>query len=261
MKLAVGEISHFFKLEPGENFQIELVAGKLRIDGLNKKIITALQSNTDYLDEILNALFINREIIWQPNVYNNIDVCITNLNVFSVFAEEELEKISHNKPSASFYKKVYNFLIEKCKESITVFSNAKTQINADDQAANIKPSSQDTIQAILGIFRKEVLPVIKVFIELSPDGRLAKRQALHRMDFAIEVVINQYNLKYSDIINPYWEIIRKPMSETNESNEEKTDKTSAPDDNKKPGEETTPPKQAKGEEIAKKRQSTPGLDH
>ena len=116
-----------------------------------------------------------------------------------------------------FYRHLLNYLSELGQGAIGKFSKVLDESKPPSESEEDSDSIHDPknkIPRILGNFRKECFPVIKIFVELLPTTDLARISAQHRMDFAVEVIINQYNLKYSDIINPYWEIVKNPGKPT-----------------------------------------------
>ncbi len=237
MRLSVGEIWSFLDLQvevDGKSRGLNLNAGDLFLENIPLETIRSIQENGEYHAETLEGLFINREVLWQPNVYDRIQVCITNLSLFSVFCQEEIEKFGKNgKSGVEFYTHLLEYLSDLGQGSIGKFSKVLDEASAPSEEEDSIHDPKNKIPRILGNFRKECFPIIKIFVELLPPADLARIHAEHRMDFAVQVIINQYNLKYSDIINPFWEIVKNPGKPSQPKSKSKTEKQSA-----KPGDQT-----------------------
>jgi len=215
MKLEIAEIWNFLKLKIDASVQeinFSLRAGEFGLDDLSVKTIEALKDRVDYHEEVLTSIFINREIIWQPNVYDKVEICISNLNIFSSFCQDAIDQLANSdKPIDQFHHEIFQFLSTLSQETVNVFqesiqkSKENVRVAPSEDSAYVNPKSY--IPRILGRFRKKAFPVIQVFIGLLPQGNLVRRSALNRMDFAVQVIINQYNLKYSDVIDPFWEVV------------------------------------------------------
>ena len=213
MRLAVGQIWRFLDLNvevDGKTRGLNLNAGNFFLENIPIETIVSIQNNQEYHSDTLEELFINREVLWQPNVYDRVEVCITNLSVFSVFCQEEIEKFkTQERGGSDFYTHLLTYLSELGQNAIKKFSKVLEEAAPNSEEDEIH-DPRNKIPRILGHFRKECFPVIKIFIDLLPEDDLRKISARHRMDFAVQVIINQYNLKYSDIINPYWIIVDNP---------------------------------------------------
>lgn len=237
MKLSIGEIWSFLDLQvevDGKSRGLNLHAGGLFLENIPLETIKSIQENEEYHSDILEGLFINREILWQPNVYDRIQVCITNLSLFSVFCHEEIDKFAQNETNGGvFYTHLLNYLSELGQGAIGKFSKvldeSKPATGSDEDSIH---DPKNKIPRILGNFRKECFPVIRIFVELLPTTDLARISSQHRMDFAVEVIINQYNLKYSDITSPYWEIVKNPGKSTEPKVQAKPEIKAAPVEDK-----------------------------
>ncbi|MCZ6694896.1 MAG: hypothetical protein O6939_13405 [Bacteroidetes bacterium] len=215
MKLEIAEIWNFLKLRIDQSTQsisFNLAAADFKLENLSSETIKALKNKEDYHEEVLTSIFINREILWQPNVYDKVEICISNLNIFSSFCQDAIDQLTNSdQPIDQFYNQIFQFLSSISQETVNVFqesiqdSKANVKIAPSEDSTYVNPKSY--IPRILGRFRKKAFPVIQVFIGLLPQGNLVRRSALNRMDFAVQVIINQYNLKYSDVIDPFWEVV------------------------------------------------------
>ncbi len=215
MKLEIAEIWNFLKLRIDQSTQsisFNLAAADFKLENLSSETIKALKNKEDYHEEVLTSIFINREILWQPNVYDKVEICISNLNIFSSFCQDAIDQLANSdKPIDQFHHEIFQFLSTLSQETVNVFqesiqkSKENVRVAPSEDSAYVNPKSY--IPRILGRFRKKAFPVIQVFIGLLPQGNLVRRSALNRMDFAVQVIINQYNLKYSDVIDPFWEVV------------------------------------------------------
>ena len=202
MKLEIAEIWNFLKLRIDQSTQsisFNLAAADFKLENLSSETIKALKNKEDYHEEVLTSIFINREILWQPNVYDKVEICISNLNIFSSFCQDAIDQLANSdQPIDQFYNQIFQFLSSISQETVNVFqesiqdSKANVKIAPSEDSTYVNPKSY--IPRILGRFRKKAFPVIQVFIGLLPHRNLVRRSALNRMDFAVQVIINQYNI-------------------------------------------------------------------
>lgn len=226
MKIDLNEIWEFMELvpqpktaQPGEQWIYELMAGEIAINGLKSEDISNLKKEENYDTELLPSIFTFREILWQPNVYTQPALCIPQLNILKVFCEEYVEEMKKEQNGNIWpYFDLLNGLASFCKEALE-------RINAENDAGEIR------ITSILGELRKKAFPVIKFFIFHPMNRKDYQTDALNRLNYAVKIMLTQYNNKYYDLLDPYWNVsVGNPDHVKKEEHQHKVNK----DDNTEP---------------------------
>ncbi len=202
MKISLNEVWGFMEIAPfpekksSEEVQwiYELVAGDISVPNLSTEDIKALNTDENYDTELLPSIFTYREILWQPNVYTQPALCIPQLNILKVFCEEFVEE---NKEDKSSTKWLYAALIAGiggyCEIAVQKISELET-------------SGGIRISSILGDLRKSAFPIIKFFIFHPMNRSDYHFDALNRLNYAVKIMLTQYNNKYDDLHSPYWNV-------------------------------------------------------
>ncbi|MGL1885630.1 MAG: hypothetical protein OCD76_03870 [Reichenbachiella sp.] len=200
MKIDLNEIWEFMELAPtpvnsdqGNFWLYELVVGDISIDKLTSEDIQSLKLEENYDTELLPSIFTFREILWQPNVYPEPTFCVPQLNILKVFCEEYILQQQEINKSTSPYLRLLEGLAKYCVTALD-------KITADKSPVDIN------IPAILGELRKEAFPIIKFFIFHPMTKADYKKDALNRLNYAVKIMLTQYNSKYHDLQDPYWNV-------------------------------------------------------
>ncbi|MFY0625212.1 MAG: hypothetical protein JXR07_02875 [Reichenbachiella sp.] len=201
MKINLNEIWEFMEMAPepktaekGDQWIYELVAGEVVIKNLKTEDIQNLKMEENYDTELLPSIFTFREILWQPNVYTEPALCIPQLNILKVFCEDYVIELKDTQNGNVWpYYSLLHGLGNYCKEALE-------RINKDKKNKDIRISS------ILGDLRKNAFPIVKFFI-FHPMNRMDyQTDALNRLNYAVKIMLTQYNNKYYDLLDPYWNV-------------------------------------------------------
>lgn len=205
MKVDLNEIWEFMDMAPqpktadkGDQWLYELVAGSVRIKNLKSSNITNLKKEENYDTELLPSIFTFREILWQPNVYTQPALCVPQLNILKVFCQEYVEEMkeTHNGDVWPYFN-LLNGLAAFCDQALKKISS--------DKKKDIRISS------ILGDLRKQAFPIVKFFIFHPMNRRDYQRDALNRLNYAVKIMLTQYNNKYYELQDPFWNVtVGKP---------------------------------------------------
>ena len=202
MKLGLSEIWEFNTLAPtpkangaDDQWLFELIAGEVTISGLSTHDINDLKDPKYYDTELLPSIFTFREILWQPNIYPEPNLCIPQLNILKVFCTEFVDDFTKqiNKSKWPFIGLLTGLALY-CEEAV-------------QQLTSINPSNKkQELARILGDFRRRSFPVIQFFI-FHPCNRADYRQdAINRLNYSVKIMLTEYNNKFFELTEPYWEI-------------------------------------------------------
>ncbi len=182
-------------MEKNEPWQFKLVAGDCVWENGTHTLITQLENDLYYDAELLPNLFTFREIFWQPNVYPTLNACLTGLKLVVNYGQELTEDYATaGEETRLLYAHLVSHIGKLAQEAHEVLSKS-------DQAS-------EQIPAVLGEFRKQSFPVIMLFIH-HPMNRIDYREdALRRVNFMVKTLLDQYQLRFNDLMLPYWEISR-----------------------------------------------------
>ncbi len=203
MKLPFAEIWPFARLIKGEeaSWSFTLVAGDCRWEDVKPALVGEIENDLYYDAELLPNLFTFREIFWQPNVYPTLNACLTGLKLVTNYSAELT--LEHGDSDVET-RKVYVHLVDYIGK---LAQHAHDELSSSAQAS-------DRIPQVLKEFRKQSFPVIMLFIH-HPMNRIDYREdALRRVNFMVKTLLDQYQLRFNDLMLPYWEVEKaKPVLE------------------------------------------------
>ena len=203
MKLPFTEVWSFFKLvkDMEASWRFKLVAGNCVWENASQSLVQQLEDDSYYDVELLPNLFTFREIFWQPNVYPSLNACLTGLKLVANYSDELKDEQGS---SGEETRKLYVHLVSHV---------GKLAEEAHESLSRVEQASEH-IPAVVGEFRKQAFPVIMLFIH-HPMNRVAyKEDALRRINFMVKTLLEQYQLRFNDLMLPYWEIERTAAVKT-----------------------------------------------
>lgn len=201
MKIILNEIWEFMEMAPnprtvneGDQWIYELVAGTITIPGLTSEDIENLKKEENYDTELLPEIFTYREILWQPNVYTQPALCVPQLNILKVFCEDYVKEQKALKNGNVWpYLKLLEGLSKYCDDALNKITGAKN-------AADVR------VATILGDLRRDAFPIIKFFIFHPMNRPDYQTDALNRLNYSVKIMLTQYNSKYYDLQDPFWNV-------------------------------------------------------
>lgn len=205
MKLAFSEIWTFLQLtkEEASTWTYKLVAGDCVWEESSLNLIQQVENDPYYDPEMLPNLFTFREIFWQPNVYPTLNGCLTGLKLVTNYSTELAEEYA---ASAQETHKLYVYLVQHIGKLADL---AHEQLAASDTA-------NDQIPGVLGEFRKQSFPVIMLFIHHPMNRADYREDALRRINFMVKTLLEQYQLRFNDLLLPHWLLDRVPQAPAKE---------------------------------------------
>lgn len=226
MKVDLNEIWEFMDMAPqpktadkGDQWIYELVAGDVVIKNLKSEDIANLKKEENYDTELLPSIFTFREILWQPNVYTQPALCVPQLNILKVFCEEYVAELKATQNGNVWpYFNLLHGLGNFCGQALKKITSAQKKKDI-------------RIASILGDLRKQAFPVIKFFIFHPMNRKDYQTDALNRLNYAVKIMLTQYNNKYYDLQDPYWNVtVGNPeeLKKAQEASEQQPAKTPSP---------------------------------
>lgn len=220
MKVSLSEIWDIIEVIGSDKInQIDLVLGNHQVTNVTPEVILKIKNGVEYDTELLPDLFTNSEITWQPNEYASHKDCLAGLNILKHQCGVQMAAFNALKTDpGNFYAQLIQKLEDETKLALDKITNEETKLSR-----------------ILGRFRKNIYPSIKFLLEHPANHPQIKFEAVLRQDFMAKTLFNEYHVKFSDLVEPYWEVwIGKEPPKVVEVKSEETEK----DNSKKKEKET-----------------------
>mgnify|MGYP006873851352 CR=1 FL=1 len=193
MKISLSEIWNFSDLiESSEKgWSYNLVVGDFVVKDISHEMLVELKADKSYDTELLPSIFTFREILWQPDVFTESVSSLPGLRILKAHCEETIEHYDESSVKTfGLYSELLRGLALSCEKAIANLEEGKSSVNKT-----------------LGVFRTEAFPIIKFFI-YHPQNRLDYyRDAVNRLNYAVKVMLTQFNGKYTELTDPFWEVI------------------------------------------------------
>lgn len=208
MKIALNEIWNFIDLIEQEErgWSYNLQAGNVSVSGIAHETLLALKNDESYDTEILPSLFTFREILWQPDVFTETAMSLPGLRILKAHCEEMAEEL---KSMESQVQEIYATLIlglgEACAHAIE---------QLEDKNAPVTRALRD--------LRQSGFPIVK-FFTYHPQNRLDYyRDAVNRLNYAVKVMLTQFHGRYTELEDPFWEVVYKQTPKKKEATSPKS---------------------------------------
>jgi hypothetical protein len=192
MKLQLSEVWDFIALmqDHQADWVIDLHAGDVTFESLTFEEVLVLKTDETYDQELLPSIFIYREILWQPNVYGQPNLCLPGLKLLQAYCQEFIEQNNSEQPTTKLYHSLLSYL-----SGI-----------ADEACKEIQEQPNAGIAKVLGNFRKKAFPIIKFFIWHPSNKSEHTADAHKRLNYAVKILLTQYFNQYSELASPYWQV-------------------------------------------------------
>lgn len=193
MRVSLSEIWNFTDIIKNDEigWSFTLHAGSAVVDGIDKNTLQLLRDDNDFNTELLPEIFTFRDVLWQPDVFVDATMSLPSLRVLQAYCDEQSEDYQ---ASGSDLGQIYAKLLFAIGQQCSIASESLSGEEAD-------------VKSALGLLRKNTFPIIKFFIG-HPRNRLDYyRDAVNRLNYAVKIIITQFNGKYSDLQDPYWEVL------------------------------------------------------
>lgn len=192
MNIALSEIWNFLALLDKEEkgWSYALHAGSVLVKNIGVGTMEELRSDADYDTELLPSIFTFREILWQPDVFTESSQSVPPLRVLKAFCAETVVELLDKEDKVS---PIYIALIKglgKCT----------------GKAIKALEKEKPDVKMVLGSFRTCAFPIIKFFINHPQNRNDYKTDAIHRLNYAVKIMLTQFHGKYSDLVEPHWEV-------------------------------------------------------
>lgn len=193
MKIGLGEIWNFSKLIDvcKQGWSFNLVTGHIRVSGLSHHDLLAIRSDEWYDTELLPLIFTFREILWQPDVFAGSAESLPALRILKAHCEEVVESYeAEEHPSLKVYAQLLRGIVMAVSLAIEELGQ-----------------SSGSTRRVLGDMRVRVFPIIKFFIFHPRNRGDYFQDALNRLNYAVKIMLTQFDGKYTELRDPYWEVI------------------------------------------------------
>lgn len=191
MKVNLSEIWDFVEVIGTEKInRIDLILGTHAILGVPVEVIQSIKSGEGFDTELLPDLFTNSEITWQPNEYASNKDCLAGLNILRHQCEEQTTRFrTMSNGTGNFYAEIIEKLDGETARTLDIITREEGKLSR-----------------VLGRFRKQIYPIIKFLIEHPSNHPQIKFEAVLRQDFMAKTLFNEYHVKFSDLVEPYWQV-------------------------------------------------------
>lgn len=214
MKISLSEIWNFLDLigQDEKGWSYTLHAGEVNISDINHDTLNDLRNDDQYDTELLPSIFTFREILWQPDVFTEAQMSLPSVRILKAFCEEYVDSLGENPtPVQQIYIQLILGLAAHCEQAITELEKKNSAVSHT-----------------LGLFRTHTFPILKFFV-YHPKNRLDYyRDAVNRLNYAVKIMLTQFNGRYTELKDPYW-IIGYSNGTAAKQDKPKSDKQTTPE--------------------------------
>lgn len=186
---AIQTIPQLFK-----QYKIDLWIGSYCFDEFSHSILKQFLSPESCDEELIEALFTERELFWQPDMQPSLTTWITRFSILKVFIKDYIEMLKvHDAPVDYLYASILHDIIlqvEKVQESLT-----------SSTTSNLDQSFQSVMK-----FRLSVYPHITFFMKHPCMSKSVLKCAQNRLHLMIHTLFLKSGYAFHLFQDPYWQI-------------------------------------------------------
>ena len=192
MKICYGEIWEFVeKFHAPDSFRITLCVGKKRMQNIACEIICDMRKDAGYDSDLLNVIFSEKEVFWDPNRSPDPRTYVIQLKVVEHTCEEIVETFKKRDAAVAY---IYAEIMAQLLKTV------QTHRERVGEQGRIDPKG-------IGDFRCDTLPFFSFFIGHPKTKKNDQREALRKFSHMVESLMTGMNRQLHQIeMAPYWEI-------------------------------------------------------
>ena len=200
MKIGLSEIWNFAALidSDEQGWSYRLIAGEVTVEGISQAVLTDLKGDALFDTELLPLIFTFREILWQPDIFTESAKSLPGLRILRAHCEEIVAEYENQEVKTRL---LYADLLKG------LMVGSATAIDALEQDGA-------SVKKVLGDFRTTAFPIIKFFIFHPQNREDYFRDAVNRLNYAVKIMLTQFHGKYTELTDPYWEVIYEHSSKS-----------------------------------------------
>jgi len=198
MDIPINQIWNFIALRAADTPKqlYSLHAAHVIMTRLDVQSITELTKKKGYDTELLPSLFTYREILWQPNVFENPQLCTPAIRIFKAFCEEKATEYNQNNGKTyEIYSGLLKGLAENCIHALKDLEKKRHPVS---------------IHKVLKELRNRSFPIIKFFIDHPQNRNDYYHEAVNRLNYAIKISITEFNGRFTEFQEPFWRVENEP---------------------------------------------------
>ncbi|MEP0366495.1 MAG: hypothetical protein ABJN36_03615 [Cyclobacteriaceae bacterium] len=211
MRVSLSEIWNFTDIikDEEDGWSFALHAGDAVVDGINKETLQLLRDDNDFNTELLPEVFTFREILWQPDLVTDAAMSLPSLRILRSYCYEQADSYGASSSELhALYARLLSGVASECDKGILALEQGEAEV-----------------KHVLGALRRNTFPIIKFFIS-HPRNRLDYyRDSVNRLNYAVKIIITQFNGKYTDLVEPYWEVL---FDKSQSTKKQKSDRVENP---------------------------------
>ncbi|MDE0472866.1 MAG: hypothetical protein OXH57_13110 [Ekhidna sp.] len=200
MKIALNEIWNFLNLPDTKekDWNYALQAGEAVVEQITTETMLSLKKDENYDTELLPSIFTFREILWQPDVFNEGRMILPSLRILQAHCDEATVKLEEERGQSNM---IYAHLLRglgKC--------SGKAVADLDKDEVDVKK--------VLGSFRIGAFPIVKFFVYHPMNRCDYFMEAVNRLNYAVKIMLTQFYSRYTELNDPCWVVSFKRASST-----------------------------------------------
>ena len=195
MKIPYQEIWAFIELvDPGDGYQMGLSVGQKMVRNIPFNIIRDIRDDTNYDPRLLEVLFTEREVFWEPKESRKLSQYLIKLDIAQYEYQKAIEQIKQkDDPPHYLYAELLTHFLKTIEE----------------HRKDIAEEGKATLRTI-GRFRCNSLPFFIFFVEHPKTRKNEKKEALRKLNCMVNGLLTELRENFYNIeTDPFWVIEEK----------------------------------------------------